>query len=80
MRIRAQSRFAPNHANSGEWSRDVMDKQIRNRWLASAIVALFFMAVPVGQLRGQGDTIAETEPPLDLGDLISKYAFGDVEK
>jgi phospholipid/cholesterol/gamma-HCH transport system substrate-binding protein len=31
------------------------------------------------RLKG-GDTITETEPPLDLGDLISKYAFGDVEK
>jgi phospholipid/cholesterol/gamma-HCH transport system substrate-binding protein len=26
-----------------------------------------------------GDTITETESPLDIGDLISKYAFGDVE-
>lgn len=27
-----------------------------------------------------GDTITETESPLDIGDLISKYAFGDVEE
>ncbi len=27
-----------------------------------------------------GDTITETESPIDLGEAISKYAFGDVEK
>jgi len=27
-----------------------------------------------------GGTITETESPLDIGDLISKYAFGDVEE
>ena len=27
-----------------------------------------------------GGTITETEAPVDIGDLISKYAFGDVEK
>ncbi len=27
-----------------------------------------------------GQTITETESPADIGDLISKYAFGDVEK
>jgi len=27
-----------------------------------------------------GGTITETEPPVDLIELISKYAFGDVEK
>jgi phospholipid/cholesterol/gamma-HCH transport system substrate-binding protein len=27
-----------------------------------------------------GDTIRETEPPLDIGDLIGKYAFGGVNK
>jgi phospholipid/cholesterol/gamma-HCH transport system substrate-binding protein len=27
-----------------------------------------------------GDTITETESPADIGELISKYAFGDVEK
>ncbi|MGD8513458.1 MAG: MlaD family protein, partial [Deltaproteobacteria bacterium] len=26
-----------------------------------------------------GDTITETESPIDIGELISKYAFGDVE-
>lgn len=31
-------------------------------------------------LLGPGDTITETESPLDLQELISKYAFGDVEK
>ena len=36
-----------------------MDKQIRNRWLASATLALLCMAMPVGQLRGQGDVTAE---------------------
>ena len=27
-----------------------------------------------------GATITETESPVDIGELISKYAFGDVEK
>ncbi|MBW2369382.1 MAG: outer membrane lipid asymmetry maintenance protein MlaD [Deltaproteobacteria bacterium] len=27
-----------------------------------------------------GQTITETESPIDIGDLIGKYAFGDVEK
>ena len=27
-----------------------------------------------------GDTITDTEPPTDIGDLISKYAFGSVEE
>ncbi|UCD31098.1 MAG: outer membrane lipid asymmetry maintenance protein MlaD [Desulfobacterales bacterium] len=27
-----------------------------------------------------GDTIIETESPVDIQELISKYAFGDVEK
>jgi phospholipid/cholesterol/gamma-HCH transport system substrate-binding protein len=31
-------------------------------------------------LLGPGDTITETESPVDIGELISKYAFGDVEK
>ncbi len=33
-----------------------------------------------GDLLKSGDTITETESPIDLGDLISKYAFGDVKK
>ena len=33
-----------------------------------------------GDLLESGDTITETEAPADIGDLISKYAFGDVEK
>ena len=33
-----------------------------------------------GELLKAGDTITETESPLDLGELISKYAFGDVKK
>ena len=32
-----------------------------------------------GQLK-PGATITETEPPVDIMELISKYAFGDVEK
>ena len=27
-----------------------------------------------------GDTILDTQSPIDLGDLIGKYAFGDVDK
>jgi phospholipid/cholesterol/gamma-HCH transport system substrate-binding protein len=33
-----------------------------------------------GDLLKAGDTIAETESPPDIGELISKYAFGDVKK
>lgn len=33
-----------------------------------------------GELLRPGDDIIETEAPLDLGDLIGKYAFGDVSK
>lgn len=32
-----------------------------------------------GELLIEGDSITETEAPLDLGDLIGKYAFGGVE-
>jgi phospholipid/cholesterol/gamma-HCH transport system substrate-binding protein len=32
-----------------------------------------------GDLLKSGDIITETEAPADIGDLISKYAFGDVE-
>lgn len=32
------------------------------------------------ELLKDGGTITETESPVDLGELISKYAFGDVEK
>jgi len=33
-----------------------------------------------GDLLKPGGTITETESPVDIGDLISKYAFGDVKK
>lgn len=33
-----------------------------------------------GGLLAPGGTISETEPPVDLMELIGKYAFGDVEK
>jgi len=33
-----------------------------------------------GKLLAPKGTITETEPPVDLIELISKYAFGDVEK
>jgi phospholipid/cholesterol/gamma-HCH transport system substrate-binding protein len=33
-----------------------------------------------GDLLSPGGTISETEPPVDILELISKYAFGDVEK
>ena len=33
-----------------------------------------------GKLLPPKGTITETEPPVDLIELISKYAFGDVEK
>jgi hypothetical protein len=32
------------------------------------------------ELLKPGDTITGTEPPVDLGKLIGKYAFGDVRK
>lgn len=31
-----------------------------------------------GDLLGSGDTIIETESPVDIMELVSKYAFGDV--
>ncbi len=33
-----------------------------------------------GSLLKAGGTITETEPPVDILELIGKYAFGDVEK
>jgi phospholipid/cholesterol/gamma-HCH transport system substrate-binding protein len=33
-----------------------------------------------GPLLKAGDSIADTEAPADLMDLVSKYAFGDVKK
>jgi phospholipid/cholesterol/gamma-HCH transport system substrate-binding protein len=33
-----------------------------------------------GEQLKPGDTITETESPVDIQELISKYAFGDVEK
>jgi phospholipid/cholesterol/gamma-HCH transport system substrate-binding protein len=33
-----------------------------------------------GDLLKPGGTIIDTQSPIDLGDLISKYAFGDVGK
>jgi len=32
-----------------------------------------------GDLLANGDTITETESPTDIMELVSKYAFGDVE-
>jgi phospholipid/cholesterol/gamma-HCH transport system substrate-binding protein len=32
-----------------------------------------------GDLLEDGDSITETESPTDIMDLVSKYAFGDVE-
>ena len=33
-----------------------------------------------GEQLKPGDTITETESPVDIQEIISKYAFGDVEK
>lgn len=33
-----------------------------------------------GALLGPGDAITDTQPPLDIADLVSKYAFGEVKK
>jgi len=33
-----------------------------------------------GELLKSGGVIIETHPPLDIADLIGKYAFGDVKK
>jgi phospholipid/cholesterol/gamma-HCH transport system substrate-binding protein len=33
-----------------------------------------------GELLKPGGTITQTESPPDLGELIGKYAFGDIEK
>jgi phospholipid/cholesterol/gamma-HCH transport system substrate-binding protein len=32
------------------------------------------------EILSPGDTITDTESPVDIGDLISKYAFGDVNE
>jgi phospholipid/cholesterol/gamma-HCH transport system substrate-binding protein len=33
-----------------------------------------------GELLKPGGTITETQPPVDVTELVSKYAFGDVKK
>jgi phospholipid/cholesterol/gamma-HCH transport system substrate-binding protein len=33
-----------------------------------------------GTLLAPGGTIIDTQPPLDIADLVSKYAFGDAKK
>ena len=33
-----------------------------------------------GALLAAGGTITETQPPVDIADLVSKYAFGDLKK
>ena len=33
-----------------------------------------------GSLLKSGGLITETQPPLDIADLVSKYVFGDVKK
>lgn len=33
-----------------------------------------------GELLKPGGTITETQPPLDIAELVSKYAFGEVKK
>ena len=33
-----------------------------------------------GKLLGPGGTITETQPPVDIVDLIGKYAFGEIKK
>lgn len=33
-----------------------------------------------GEIMKPGETILDTESPIDLGELIGKYAFGDVKK
>lgn len=33
-----------------------------------------------GEILKSGGTITETQPPVDITELISKYAFGDVKK
>lgn len=33
-----------------------------------------------GDLLKPGDVITDTQPPIDIGDIIGKYAFGEVKK
>ena len=33
-----------------------------------------------GEIMKPGETILDTESPIDLGEIIGKYAFGDVKK
>ena len=42
-----------------------------------------YMSIDPGgadQVLPSGKTIVQTEPPIDIGDLIGKYAFGSVKK
>jgi len=34
----------------------------------------------MGEPLKPGDSIVQTQSPVDVGDLISKYAFGDIKK
>jgi phospholipid/cholesterol/gamma-HCH transport system substrate-binding protein len=48
----------------------------------SGLIGDKYIAIDPGgsdDILNPGDTILDTQSPIDLGDLISKYAFGDVE-
>ncbi len=50
---------------------------------AEGLIGDMFLSIDpggAGKLLGPGGTITETQPALDIVDLIGKYAFGEVKK
>ena len=50
---------------------------------ASGLIGDMFLSIDpggAGKLLGPGGTITETQPAVDIVDLIGKYAFGEVKK
>jgi phospholipid/cholesterol/gamma-HCH transport system substrate-binding protein len=50
---------------------------------AEGLIGDMFLSIDpggAGKLLGPGGTITETQPAVDIADLIGKYAFGEVRK
>jgi len=60
----------------------VYDDAIASIKTAGLIGDMFLSIDPggAGKLLGPGRTITETQPAVDIADLIGKYAFGEVKK
>ena len=60
----------------------VYDDAIASIKTEGLIGDMFLSIVPggSGKLLGPGGTITETQPAVDLVDLVGKYAFGEVKK